>query len=378
MTQTNKNELPERHESYADKYFLRSNEILKAEGLNPWVRMQAFVRKGPGQAYGIDEALDILDKYSNLVENGGKVYALREGANYDSCETLMVIEAPIQDVVELETMYLGVIAAETTKANTGKGVDLEQVTKNMKAVVEAAEGRPVSYFGARHWRFDEDAAITRAAYEGGAVSASTDVGSATFGGVGMGTIPHALENVMAWKYGVNNAVVKATEAFDRVISKDVPRIALIDYANREISDSLATAKALNGNLYGVRVDTCGENVAQGGVEGDRKYWEGTGVSVKGVAALRKALNDRGLEDVKTILTSGFGNPEKVRAFIEAEKELGMKLFDSLGVGGVYDAWMSTSDIVAVGETRESMIPMSKVGRAYRANERLELRLGGRK
>jgi len=26
-----------------------------------------------------------------------------------------------------------------------------------------------SYFGARHWRYDEDADITRAAYEGGAI-----------------------------------------------------------------------------------------------------------------------------------------------------------------------------------------------------------------
>ena len=97
------------------------------------------------------------------------------------------------------------------------------------------------------------------------------------------------------------------------------------------------------------------------------------MTITGVAALRNALNENGHEDVKVILTSGFGKPEKVKAFVDAEKELGLKLFDGLGVGGVYDARMSTMDIVAVDN-----VPMAKVGRSYRPNKRLELRLGGKK
>lgn len=376
-----KTNLPERHQPYADKYFLRTKEILEANKLNPWVRAQVFIRDGPGKVYGINESLDILDKYSPLEEHGGRVYSLKEGSNYNSKDTLMVIEAPIQDIIELETMYLGVLTAETTKANDNHGVDLKQVKENMSRVVEAAQGRPVSYFGARHWRYDEDAAITRAAYNGGAISTSTDIGAATFNQEGMGTIPHALENVMAWKYGYKNAVKEATKAFDEVIDPSIPRIALIDYANRELDNSIATAKALDGRLYGVRVDTCGENIAQGaivrGEHENSKYWFGNGVTISGVHSLRKVLDKNDYRGTRIILTSGFGDVNKVKAFTDAEQELGIKLFDGLGVGGVYKARMATMDIVAVGDSLDNMVDTSKVGRYFTPNENLELMLGGK-
>ena len=38
--------LPEDYKPYTDKYFLYANQILKAEGLNPFVRAQIFIRKG--------------------------------------------------------------------------------------------------------------------------------------------------------------------------------------------------------------------------------------------------------------------------------------------------------------------------------------------
>ena len=363
--------LPKSHRPYTDKYFLRTNEIIKAEGLNPYVRAQVFIRKGPGIVEGIDEAVSILETYSELQKNGGHVYTLGEGAQYSAKETVMVIEGHIQDLVELETMYLGVISAETTKANDEAGPNIEQAQKNMQAVVDAAKGRPVSYFGARHWRFDEDAEIAKAAYKGGATSCSTDNGAAYAQQKGIGTIPHALENIFAWKYGVEHAVAKATEAFDKHIAKEVPRIALIDYANREISDTIATANALEGKLAAVRVDTCGENVAQGGIaEHGKPFWGGTGVTISGVYELRKALDNSGHENVDIILTSGFGNPEKVKAFVDAEKELGVKLFDALGVGGIFKARFATMDIVAVGKDKDSMKPMSKIGRGYQPNEKL--------
>lgn len=387
-------ELPTRHEPYADKYFLRTNQILKEMKLNPWVWAQLFIRRGPGKIQGIDEAVAIIDKYSDLRKNGGKVYALKEGADYSPKETLMVIKGKAQDIVELETMYLGVITAETTKANDGIDIDLAQITKTTQEIVKAAGGRPVSYFGARHWRYDADAAIAKAAHDGGATSCSTDAGAATFGQKGMGTIPHALENIIAWKFGYDNAVRIATESFDRFIDPAVPRIALIDYANREIDDSIATADALQGRLCAVRVDTCGENIAQGAVAaGDRqgarelfdreiivpteeeKYWFGNGVTVSGVYALRHALDAANHKDVKIFLSSGFGDPRKVEAFTRAENLLGQKIYDALGVGGIYPARTTTMDIIGVGYDENCMEAISKVGRYYTPNARLEQMLG---
>ncbi|PIN89516.1 hypothetical protein COU57_05975 [Candidatus Pacearchaeota archaeon CG10_big_fil_rev_8_21_14_0_10_32_14] len=180
---------------------------------------------------------------------------------------------------------------------------------------------------------------------------------------------------MAYKYGLQNAVVEATKSFDRHIDSNVPRIALIDYANREDTDTLKVADALGNKLNAVRVDTCGENVMQGGTLGKLEYWDGNGVTILGVDSLNRVLRDVNREDVKVILTSGFGDVSKVEAFAYAEKYLGRKLFDGLGVGGIFESRMATMDVVAIGDERDHMIPMSKVGRVYRPNPNLELRLG---
>ncbi|MBN8548518.1 MAG: nicotinate phosphoribosyltransferase [Deltaproteobacteria bacterium] len=389
-----KTTLPEDYRPYIDVYFHRTLEILKAEGLNPWVRGQVMIRKGPGTVGGIDEAIAAIEKYDSSAQSTGRIWALEEGESYDARETLLIAEKPIQSFVDLETLYLGVLSRGTTSASDGVDtIDFRRAKEKMAAVVSAAEGRPVFYFGARHWDFREDAAIAQAAFDGGATGASTDIAAALIGKKGLGTIPHVLENIMAWRYGKDQAVVEATKAFDRHIDSKIPRIALIDYNNREIDDSLATARALEGRLYGVRVDTCGENVAQGAClspmsaqsllwkqEGLRlpeldapeaKYWYGSGVTVTGVFALRRALDAAGFQDVKIVLSSGFADVQKVRAFVAAEKILGVRLFDSLGVGGIYDSRAAKMDIVAVGDAPDQMTPISKAGRSYSPNPRLK-------
>lgn len=380
---------------YTDKYFTRTKQVLEAEGLNPFVRAQVFVRNGPGKIAGLNEAVDLIKNNSNLEQNGGAIYSLKDGDVYNAKETQMVIEGRIQDFVELETLYLGVLSAGLTKVNDGTELDFKQITKKMSDVVNAANGRPVSYFGARHYHYNDDAKIAMAAFEGGAQSASTDIAAEQIGQFGIGTIPHALENIFAYKFGKDNAVVEATKAFDRVIDETVPRVALIDYNNREITDSINTKIAVP-KLAAIRVDTCGENVAQGALkqysqtqlanfferelnipQEEQKYWAGNGVNISGVYALRKALDNAGQNDVGIFLTSGFGNAKKVEAFARAEDLLETKLFDGLGVGQVYPSRTSTMDIVAVGEDRNNMTPTSKVGREYNSNNRLELVLGNR-
>ena len=385
---------PESHRPYTDKYFLRTKEILEKEGLNPYVRAQVFIRNGPGLVLGIEEAIEATKKYCPKLIETGAIYAKHDGEEYTSSESIMYIDGYVQDFIELETLYLGIISARTTFLNDGvKNVDLQKAEETMRKIVSLIGDRPVSYFGARHWHYSEDAEIAKAAIRGGATSASTDIGAESLGIEGSGTIPHALENVMALYYGKENAVVEATLAFDRHIDKKIPRIALIDYNNKEITDSLAVANALKDKLYAVRVDTCGENVAEGAIpclnskeavewkekglylpdekDSDLKYWVGHGVTVSGVHNLRKALDQAGFENVKIILTSGFGNPEKVKAFCTAEEKLGLKLFDALGVGGIYHPCRTTTmDLVLAGDTPQSMIPISKVGRGYKPNDKL--------
>ena len=375
---------------FTDKYFLRTREILQKENLNPYMRAQVFIRKGPGVIAGLNEAVDFIDKNSDLRKNQGQILTLKDGEIYQSKETQMVIEGNIQDFVTLETQYLGIHSAQTTMLNDKINIDLNQITQNVAKVVEQLEGRPLIYFGARHWDFREDSRIAKAAFNGGAVGASTDVGAETVGEKGLGTIPHVLENVYAWKFGKDRAVVEATKAFDRHMDSSIPRIALIDYNNQEITDSLICAEEIS-SLAGFRVDTCGENVMQGAYKTEpenlkaifgkkfkiprehEKYWFGNGVTISGVYALRKALNENNYKDKTIMLTSGFGRIDKIEAFKHAEDILEMKLFDAVGAGTFFHSRAATMDVVAVRENN-IWTPISKVGREFRPNHKLESRL----
>jgi len=368
---------PENHEWYIDKYFLRARTVLEAETLNPKVLAQVFIRKGNCKAYGLEEAIACLCNYTDIRKTG-HIYSLKDGDYFDSCETLMLIEAPVQSIIDLETMYLGIISAETTLGNDEQRTDvgLGTIIKNMKTVVDLISPRPISYFGARHWRYELDYEIAKTCKKAGAKNCSTDAGAKAWGEdcKGMGTIPHALQTIYHWKYGLDKAVVESTKAFNRHIPKEIPRIALIDYANRELSDTMGCIKHLGKDLFGIRVDTCGENYMEGLPKyhskkeiyqsKKEKYWFNHGVSIAGVHKIASHLRITA-RDVKIILSSGFGNPEKVEAFLEAEELLGMKLFDSLGVGGVFDSRMATMDIVRV-----SGLDIHKKGRKYKKNPRL--------
>ena len=359
-------QLPLDYKPFIDKYFLRAKEILQKENLNPIVKAQVFIRKGDCKVYGIDEAIAMLTKYTDTSKL--EIHALKEGDFFESSETLMTIKAPIQEIIDLETMYLGVLSAETTLQNGENDIDLVSIRDNMKKIVELIDGRPVSYFGARHWRYDRDYDIAKACKTAGATNCSTDEGAKAWGdeAKGIGTIPHALQAIYHWKYGLKRAVVESTKAFDKYMPTNIPRIALIDYANREISDTILTVSEMP-HLYGIRIDTCGENYMQGiikRIREDEPYAFNKGVSIFGATLLHEVLKTEG--DYKIMLSSGFGKLEKVEAFVEAEKEVGYQIFDGLGVGGVFESRMATMDIIEVEGQK-----IHKVGRNPKSNEKLE-------
>lgn len=358
--------LPPSHRPFTDKYFLRSGLILEREGLNPRVGVQVFFRNGPGVLRGADEAVEIFRAYSALAEHDGFVLALPEGSAFDPLEPVMYVEGPARDVIELETMYLGVLAGRTSLANGVAPPNPDAVAERAAAIRRLLPGKSLMYFGARHWHWSLDEAISSAAIAGGFDACATDAGALAAGkAAGVGTIPHALVLIFAHERGPEHATRQAALAFDRHIEPECARIALVDTFNREIDDSLDTARALGPRLWGVRLDTAGELLGQGATPFDgRKHLTGAGVTVAGVRAVRRALDQAGFEHVNIVLSSGFGDLEKVAAFARAEDEDG-RLFESLGVGGLFDAWCATADIVRV-EGR----PLAKTGRGWRENPRL--------
>jgi hypothetical protein len=58
--------------------------------------------------------------------------------------------------------------------------------------------------------------------------------------------------------------------------------------------------------------------------------------------------------VKIVLSSGFSNPEKVKAFNSGEFVYKRQLYDAIGAGFLDGVRTSTADIVAVGETADEV------------------------
>lgn len=376
--------LIENYQAYTDKYFLRSKQILQAEGLNLVVRYQVFARKDVEHLKGVDDAVKFIKAVAG---DKAKVYALKDGDSYKAKEPIMKIEGRVQDLVDLETGYL-----EITAGNLTGEINLQKVREKARAIKEAAQGKPVYYFGARHFHYDLDETIARICKEEGFAGCSTDIGARAWGEneKGMGTIPHALIVSYAAFMDENglqgNATVEAAKGFDKVIDKAVPRIVLIDTFNREVTDSIETAKAVP-SLAGVRIDTCGENYGQGNLnielpelerEVDEKYLKGKGVTIATVWALRRGLDEAGLRDLEVTVSSGF-NAEKTKAFVKADKlyqqTYGKPLFDSIGTGSIEHPIMTTGDIVAYfSEKQGKWIEMHKVGRPEVPSTRLEVRI----
>jgi nicotinate phosphoribosyltransferase len=327
---------------YSDKYFVRAREILLADGHRPRVTMQVF---GKQHAFlgGIDEAIAILklcsDDWGAL-----EVHALHDGDEVEPWETVMLIEGPYDAFANLETLYLGVLARRT------------RVGTNTRRVVEAAAPKEVMFFPARHDHWLVQTGDGYAAHIAGAIGVSTDAQASWWGSEGIGTVPHAL--IAA--YGADT--VLATRKFADLIDPSIRVVTLVDFENDSVRTSLEVARALDGRLYGVRLDTS-EMLVDRSVLPQMGRFRPTGVNPQLVWNVRRALDAEGFREVRIIASGGF-TVEKIEMF---ERE-GVPV-DAYGVGsslfqGRFDF---TADVVRIDGR-----PVSKVGREYRPNPRLEL------
>src|SRR4051794_41788392 len=98
--------------------------------------MQVFQKKYSVLG-GVDEAIAVLKLCS---EDWGAldVHALHEGDEVEPHETVMTIEGDYRLFAHLETVYLGCMARRTL------------VMRNVREVVEAAGGKQILFFPARH------------------------------------------------------------------------------------------------------------------------------------------------------------------------------------------------------------------------------------
>jgi nicotinate phosphoribosyltransferase len=419
---------------YTDKYFVNVSVMLSALALEGYtfqgdspriplflkdvkiqpgdieVEMQWFTRRhGTTLVVGVDKSLAMLrhctgywdgDKFIDTSANL-QVWAVHDGCkvfydgNPEQIQPVLRVRGRYRDFAILETPTLGIL----TRAS--------RVATNVLESLVASHGKPMLFFPARFdihevqagdgyayniavQRFNLDHSSTL-----GPVI-STDAQGDWWGGMGGGTVAHSA--IASFLGDTAQAMV----AFSHTLPASIPRIALVDFNNDCVSDSLKVCKAMfkeyscltdEGNpseadrfkLYGVRLDTgaslrdvsvtpLGDSLLDLGVnprlvfnvrdalDNDWKTWD-----------IPDALRERAKKycrDVKIVVSGGF-NAERITRFEKLKVPVdiyavGSSLFDN-HANTVTDF---TADVVRIKVGNE-WVDMAKVGRRACDNSDLE-------
>jgi len=329
------------------------------------------------------------------------VWAVHDGTtvHYDgdpmNIQPVIKVRGRYRDFALLETPSLGILTRSS------------RVATNVYETFVAARGKPVLFFPARFdlhevqaadgyayniaiQRFNQDHAHDLGPF------VSTDAQGDWWGGAGGGTVAHA---AIASFLG---DTAEAMMAFARILPARIPRIALVDFNNDSVRDSLLVLDAMFAKyrelidsgekgeaekykLYGVRLDTSG-SLRDVSVQplGDPSL--DLGVTPRLVFNVRQALDNAWekwnlheawrerasafCRNVKIVVSGGF-NPEKIRKFeklgVPADiYAVGSYLFNN-NAATVTDF---TADVVRVKVHGEWM-DMAKVGRKVGENDNLE-------
>jgi nicotinate phosphoribosyltransferase len=332
---------------YSDSYFVLTKELLEAEGRHPMVTMQVFAKRS-GLLGGIDEAVAILELCSGRYRDGAwhdgrpqlRVRALSEGEEIEPWETVLTIAGDYSLFAHLETVYLGTLSRRSL------------VMTNVRRVVEAAGGKPILFFPARHDHWLVQTGDGWAAHVAGAIGVSTEAQASWWGGRGVGTVPHAL--IAA--YGGDT--VAAARDFAARFGEQVNVVVLVDFHNDSVAEAVAVAEALGEQLWGVRLDTS-ERLVDRSLQGEPERLGG--VTPELAVKVREALDEAGHPRVRIVASGGF-DAEKIERF-----EASGAPVDSYGVGSALlrGGFDFTADVVELDGR-----PGAKAGRELRPNPRL--------
>lgn len=419
---------------YSDKYFENINRMLIAlaaegytysgkhhnlpPGISPEdiavgdieVEMQWFTRRvGKTTVVGVDKSLAMLRHCTGYWEGDRfidtsdqlEVWAVHDGTTVKSdgdplhSEAVIKVRGRYRDFALLETPTLGILTRSS------------RVATNVYETMLAARGKPILFFPARFDLHEVQAAdgyayniaVKRFNLDYGnelGPFVSTDAQGDWWGGAGGGTVAHA---AIASFLG---DTAEAMMQFSRILPAHIPRIALVDFNNDSVRDTLRVmetmfqrymdlkdlgdeAEAAKYVLYGVRLDTSG-SLRDVSVEplGDPAL--DLGVNPRLVFNVRQAMDSAWeswnlpevqkeaarayCRNVKIVVSGGF-NPEKIRRFEKLKVPVdiyavGSWLFNNNG-NTVTDF---TGDVVRVKVHGEWM-DMAKVGRAPLDNPNLE-------
>ncbi|WP_099158804.1 nicotinate phosphoribosyltransferase [Virgibacillus ndiopensis] len=328
-------------------YFLKTKEMAEKKLPHNHVTMQ-FFQKENAVLCGTDEAIALLHTFAEDPEKL-EVNSLKDGDKISPYETVLTVSGPYQHFGFLEGIIDGILARRTSVATNVYNV--------VKAARSSGKQKPVIFMGDRDDHFTQQAGDGYAAFIGGSTAQATHAMNEWWGKEGMGTMPHAMIQMF------RGDVVAASRAYHEMFPED-ELVALVDYNNDVITDSLKVAREFGTELKGVRIDTSRTLVDKYFLRNHHLMgtFDPRGVNPELIFALRKALDEDGYSHVKIVVTGGFTEQR-----IEHFEKLGVPV-DMYGVG-------RSLLKLNIGFTGDNVLlngtPEAKEGRRYRPNARLE-------
>jgi len=261
----------------ADVYFIKIRDVLQKIGrLDVEVAAEIFARS-KGIFAGLQEIRTILSGKKLQVK------AIPEGEHFTDKEVVMTIHGSYADFGIYETAILGILASSCGWASRAR------------ECVDAACGKPVLSFGARHLHPAVSSVMDHIAVKfGGCSGASSILGAKLCGDMPCGTVPHAAVLL-------TGDTLELAKVYDEIFPIGEPRIFLSDTFKDEAEETMRLAEALGNKLNGVRLDTPGER---------------GGVTAGLVKEVRSRLDQAGYNAVKIVVSGGI-DPEKIKLLSEA-------------------------------------------------------------
>lgn len=297
-----------------DIYFVKTKEILNNLNLQETEVIAEIFPRRPGILVGVEETKNLLNGMDL------QLWSLREGSSFTAREVVMRIQGRYLDFALYETAILGCLASSSGWASAAAQAK------------EAAAGRPVICFGARHVHPAVAPVMERAAVIGGADGASCILGAKQAGLEPSGTVPHSL-------FLIIGDTLKTALAYHRYMPPQSARSMLVDTFKDEVEESIRIASVPETGLEMVRLDTPSE---RGGVTPDL------------VRELRAKLDFAGYPQIKIFVSGGLV-PERIRLLVEAGA-------DAFGVGSfisgaaAIDMTMDLKEVNGVGVAKRGRLP----------------------
>ena len=212
------------------------------------------------------------------------VHALHEGDAIDPRETVMTIEGDYSLFAHLETVYLGSLARRSL------------VMRNVAEVVQAARGKDILYFPARHDHWLVQTGDGWSAHVAGAIGVSTDAQASWWGGTGVGTVPHGL--IAAYGGDTVRAAPRVRQALRRPDEHHRAGRLRERLGRRPRS---RWPRRSGPKLWGVRLDTSEQLVDRSLID-EMGGFTPTGVNPRLVEKVRGALDGAGFPDVRIVVS----------------------------------------------------------------------------